>query len=438
MISLIHSTIFVEENSFHKTESKVYESRKGSQIKEEYENLVKEKMSQDSLYTRKMKICRNYTIGEFKMKEECSIRNYNINEIRNNRMMGDIVSVRKYSSYSENKISSGDSFDSEKSLSENIKNFHFKPPTEKKILFSVKMKELMEKIVSDRKIAINIIIKQMRSFLKIVKENKKIIIDKILKSRNLKITLIQKYFRGYVVHKHINEIRKDYDYVFFYNYEDVQKSKKHENRHHPHQDLANNKNINYINRSKLVKEIKLKFSKGKEGVEYILKYSKILNIYYLPFKKQGVMRKRFRVNFIVDGNTIIDPKYEVDNDKNGHFYNIIESSMFRKKKTGLNYSPVLKKIDTPNKFWENIFEIKINSTKEASSVSDMSEQNDTTIERLLNNIANIKPVKKLEKINLKPILKSDKNLTNLADLPKLPTNKNVKHVSFNEKVQFSY
>jgi hypothetical protein len=228
-----------------------------------------------------------------------------------------------------------------------------------------------------------------------------------------------------------------------------------------------NKNITTHNLDKYsnnqnIKEIKLKF--GKDGSEFVFQYSRVLKIYYLTFKKSGVMRKRFKVNFIVDGTTIIDPRFEVDNDNSGHFYNLIESSMFRKRvqKSLFCSKNVNHHSSKQNnkKFWENIFEIKQISQRESSSVSDLSEVTEGAIEKLLNNNVNLKNTgeqHKKSKKNLKSILKrgnindqaleetnsnnSDKeNNQNSQNTPKgkickTPPNKKV---SFNDTIHYSY
>jgi len=304
---------------------------------------------------------------------------------------------------------------------------------------------LLNKIIYERKRAAQIISSAWKTFLFSLKVKKKIISEQIDIQRGKNSISIQKNVRRFLVRKHINILKNRFDLIFFYDYKDSHKVVKTNNEKKYITNLNNNNSDN-IN-SKTVKnehleyfpqkDIKIRIIKDKgDPVEVKLHYTKILHLYYLPFNKKGVMRKRFKVNFIVDGKIVVDPRFEVDNDEHGNFFNIIESSSFKKR----NFQPNIVEFNKPSqKFWENIFEIKSNFSKENSSISDMSEQHDTTIEKLMCKHSNyLKRQKSFSECHpQKSILRNsssyDKNKFNLCAPDKLIH----KRVSFNDKVEYS-
>ncbi len=303
---------------------------------------------------------------------------------------------------------------------------------------------LLNKIISERKKAAQLISSVCKKFLISLKVKKKIIHQQIEIQREKNSICIQKNVRRFLVRKHINILKNRFDLIFFYDYKESHKIVKTNNEKKFITNLNNNANIincktvkNEHDEYFPQKEIKIRILKDKgDPVEVKLHYTKILHLYYLPFNKKGVMRKRFKVNFIVDGKILIDPRYEVDNDELGNFFNIIESSSFKKR----NFKPNIIEFNKPSqKFWENIFEIKSNFSKENSSVSDMSEQHDTTIEKLLCKHNNYLQRQKTfsECHPQKSILRNspsyDKNkLKSFA-----PDQLMAKRVSFNDKIEYS-
>jgi len=130
------------------------------------------------------------------------------------------------------------------------------------------------------------------------------------------------------------------------------------------------------------------------------------------------MKKHLKVNFIVDGNIVIDPKYQVEQDNNG-FYNLIDTTNFKRKRF---HSPPASahKISRKNNKWEKIFEIKlckIRSNSFSSGISEIMEERNT------NDNTNNKP-----QIKLKSILKVNSTLAN----------KEKRKVTYNNIVQYSY
>ena len=311
--------------------------------------------------------------------------------------------------------------------------------------FDKRLNYLINQIISQRKKAAIIICTWFDRIRHTLYLKKRIIMNKIKEIRVKSSIIVQKNVRRLLVRHHLSVLRSKYDLIFFYDHREANEKNRKSNNEERNYSHMNNFNLN--NNSKTVnnnakenfshKEIKIRILKEKsEPDELVLHYTRVLRMYYLPFNKKGVMRKRFKVNFLVNGKIVIDPKYEVDNDEHGNFYNIIESSSFRKK----NFRPYVSEFEQPkSKFWENIFEIKSKLIKDNSSVSDISEQSENAIEILMNKHNNYELRKKMHHENFpkKSILRnsikssSDKSVSDKS-------NKNiVKKVSFNEKIEYS-
>lgn len=215
---------------------------------------------------------------------------------------------------------------------------------------------------------------------------------------------IQSYFRMYIIKKHFSQIFKDTKFIFFYDF----------NNHVFHQYHSN------IDISKQLK-IKIFLSKGDQFVT-TFSYSKYLNLFYIKLKpKIGVIKKKFKVNFYLNDTCIIDPRYHVEASSTGEYYNIItHQSIYRNKKKKIFNTKETVKIKRSN-----------SQDSSLSSTSNIMEQ---IFE------ANLKVEKKYSEeitcrsrnIEMKPILK------NRAKIYKPEKSSDIRRVSFNHKVEFSY
>lgn len=352
-------------------------------------------------------------------------------------------------------------------------------------------KLLMEKILQNRKSAIKKIINNyiIHKENKIKKEED--FINLILKERRESSTLIQSAFRSYFIRKNIkqllNKLNENYIFIYDYNRKYFQNRKS---RSSGTDKTINNANLNHSLNNNATGEnpsfydeepnhdIKLKLinKKGKYSEILNLEYCKFLKSYVLIFKKKGLIRKSYRVNFIVNGNVIIDPRYKLDTDEDGKFYNVIESHMLVIRNKIKNYENKLKYLSyslksssksnlnnrenpksstdncfsntqnqsndritinfEPNKYWEDIFKIKLNNNNNnntrsvnTNSISDASETYD--VDRLFlikkglysssTACSSIRPM-------LKPILKK----------PNSERDFKKKKVSFDDNVQISF
>lgn len=230
------------------------------------------------------------------------------------------------------------------------------------------------------------------------------LINHIIKKRKKFCIAIQSYFRMFMIKKHFSQIFKDTKFIFFYDF----------NNHLFHQ-YKTNKDI-----SKQLK-IKIFLSKGEQFIT-TFSYSKYLNLFYIKLKpKIGVIKKKFKVNFYLNDTCIIDPRYHVEASSTGEYYNIItHQSIYRHKKNKIFNNKKTEKIRRSN-----------SQDSSLSSASNIMEQIFET---------NIKVEKKYSEeitcraknIEMKSILK------NRSKIIKPDKNSDIRRVSFNHKVEFSY
>jgi len=340
-------------------------------------------------------------------------------------------------------------------------------------------KFLVEKILRDRKNSVNRIISFYRFYKKEQLRKREKLIEEILKIRRNSTILIQSTFRSFIIRKNIKNILKNLEenFIFIYDYNKNFINKNSNINVSIIEDESLEKKSNF-NLSKFTEEpnqdIKLLLINKKCQNSEILKfeYSRILNAYILIFKKKGLIRRNYKVNFIVNGNIILDPRFKLDTDNDGQFYNVIESNMLLIKNKIKSYENTLKnmalfkskseplpriKFNYPysnndkleyiygnksinsqeNKYWEDIFKIKIlNDYKniKTNSISDASENNDvdkifTFKSSQLNSCQNNKNTQQLSKLNVKSCLK------NQSSHNFMPIKKSV---SFNDNVKISF
>ncbi len=435
MLGLYHSRIVVDMPFIDK---KVGDEKRTSSIMEKYENKIKSNYQGERLF-QTIGIIENYALysqestqasKEFlkKSKSFAKISNFNSTKDESSKK-----TTRKFSNNIENSFLNN--------FKRNNDSNELKLPDSR---YDKNLSYLINKIISERKKAAQVISLACKNFLLSLKVKKKLIMEQVKILRLKTSIIIQKNVRRFLVKKHINILKNRYDLIFFYDYKESHKIVKTNNEkfftshinnyvnYNNYKTVENESTQNYPQ-----KEIKIRILRDKaDPVEVKLNYSRILYMYYLPFNKKGVMRKRFKVNFIVDSKIVIDPRYEVDNDEHGNFYNIIESSSFKKK----NFKPNVFEFNKPSqKFWENIFEIKSNFNKENSSVSDMSEQPDTTIEKLLYKHNNYLQRQKTfsETHPQKSILRYSPSYDKTICKANATERLLAKRVSFNDKVEYS-
>ena len=240
---------------------------------------------------------------------------------------------------------------------------------------------------------------------------KKYLINQILNKRFFKISKLQAHIKGYLVKKSIQKIF-NCEYVFFYRLSPNLKNKN-----------ENNKN-----------DVRCKI-KSFKNKEFKFKYCRALNCFYLPLSNLRVLKREYKLNFIINGQQIIDSRYQVDTDNKGNFYNIIIKKMifrFKKIDKDIEIQNNFNNYNSNNKYWESIFEIK--KVKRPNSYDSLSISNSN-----ISNEPNTAPVYESEisnKSNIKSILKNPlKKVESIGDHKNEKKNRNV---SFSNKIMYCY
>ena len=166
------------------------------------------------------------------------------------------------------------------------------------------------------------------------------------------------------------------------------------------------------------------------------KFNKYLNSYYISIKKIKLMRKIILVNFKVNNEIFIDPRYSITDDKEGNFYNVLTSKMFHRKRKEKNLFQNIKKEikKEEEKHWEELFMLK--SRKRLMSFDASSISSKTDISKELD--------KNLGETFCNQVITSNNNDNDkkpLQSILKRKNNKNEKisfgkRVSFNKKIEF--
>ena len=265
---------------------------------------------------------------------------------------------------------------------------------------------ILLKILQQRKNNAKKISNFLKNKLELIKVKKENLIQKIIQKRYILISKIQSNIKGFLVRKSINSIY-NCENIFFYDLsKNLQKLNNYEN--------------NIIGENLIKCKI---YNNGTKSKEIIFKYCKYLKCFFLPLTNLRVIKRIYRVNFIINNNVIIDPRYEIDTDSKGNFYNLIHKNMiYRFKKN--NYI----KDDFNPKFWESIFEIK-KRNKRLNSFDSISLTNSNLSNEIMNE--NEKKNQNQNQNQIKPILKKTTS-------KKLNCNRTLRKVSFNNKISFSY
>ena len=276
----------------------------------------------------------------------------------------------------------------------------------KKIKYNEKEKKeikdyILFKILKQRKNEAKKISNFLKRKLQIIKIKKEILIREIIEKRKILISKIQSHIKGFLVRKSINSLFNCEKVFFYYLSKNLQKFNNYEN--------------NVISENIIKCKI---FNKGTQSKEINCKYCKYLKCFYLPLSSLRVIKRIYRVNFIINNNAIIDPRYEIDVDNKGNFYNLIHKNMIYRFKNN-NFI----KEDFNSKFWESIFEIK-KRNKRLNSFDSLSLTNSNISNEIINENEN-------NKAQIKPILKK-------TNSRKLNCTRTKRKVSFNNKISFSY
>jgi len=186
-------------------------------------------------------------------------------------------------------------------------------------------KLFINKILKIRSDSLNKIIFNYRIYKKAQLQKEENFIEEILSTRKYASIRIQSAFRSFHIRRNIriilNKLEENYIFLYDYNKKYFQNSKGKSSSRNAFQDFEEEPNH----------DIKLQLlgsGKKPKNCEVLnFEYSKFLKSYMLVFKKKGLIRRNYKINFIVNGNIIIDPRFKLDAGEDGKFYNVIESHM---------------------------------------------------------------------------------------------------------------
>ena len=195
----------------------------------------------------------------------------------------------------------------------NVLRKSFSEPNEEKQInfFDFKQTEIVKELTEEEKLKVQgelilTILTQRKkkailisSFLKKkynrISFKKKFLMNLILQKRFFLISKIQSNIKGYLIKKSITKIF-NCEYVFFYRLSPDLSTTISKNK------ISKNKNKNNKN------EVRCKI-KAFNNKEFKFIYCRALNCFYLPLSKIRVLRREYKLNFIVNGKQIIDSRY---------------------------------------------------------------------------------------------------------------------------------
>lgn len=304
---------------------------------------------------------------------------------------------------------------------------------------------LISQILKSRQHNFNIVSSFLQSKCALIKTKQYFLIENILQQRINAVMILQNAIRAYLTKLHFKHLCKN-DLLFLYNIDYHSSLRGHSTR-----------NSNCCSYDKTAQIKLIIYGKNGKIKTMNFSYSRYLHSYYISFSKKGVMKRKYNVNFSINNNIIIDPRFEVHCDYKNNFYNVIYKDMLVDLKKKRKEVVVKKK-----KYWEEMFVIK-NKRKHSASYDNLSINNNTEMsnETIMNSIfchtENITTgndsaiIHNLSTKKIKPILKNNNNNSLINTKPFCDDNqlltekiqqqqsqKIIKKVSFCKFVQYSY
>lgn len=269
-----------------------------------------------------------------------------------------------------------------------------------KIVLSHKRDIVLQCILTQRKINAQIIASWWKIQLHKIKTKKEKVLINILQQRNYYASIIQRNIRSYLSYKQFKLILSSTKYIFFYS-------------------LDTSVCTKYITKTNNKMQLRIINTKSKcRDMILSLHFCKSLNQYYLPIILKGPLKRKIPVNFIINNQCIIDPRYEVECNEKGEYYNIVYHSYLYKapfyKREKLVKAEEIEGI-IEEKYWENMFKLNkylpskkhMCSKDSSNSIRSFSSLSGVSIDQYLNDVScNIYDSKVGQGSKLKPILKN--------------------------------
>ena len=271
---------------------------------------------------------------------------------------------------------------------------------------------LIQHIIQLRKKA-SLIIKSFlqKKFIEI-KQKKNYLKNRILLNFKQNLVKIQSAFRGFLVRKSFERFYLA-DYVFLYNI----------NKH------------SIVDSGKEVEEnkVKLQMVAKKKQRNIQMAYSRYLKSFYVPIVSKGMLKKHYKVNFIINGKPIIDSRFQVGSDNKGNFYNIIKkANLCSMKRKHCKF--VEKKQENFRE--EESFALKSRKHYNSYDSLSLSSKSNSVLSNDVGRLIQVNLSDMIDQVcqsELKSILRKKYRVHCLSE-----KQKNSHKVSFNDKIEYSY
>ncbi len=171
---------------------------------------------------------------------------------------------------------------------------------------NIRKKIIIELINKKRKNSIELIIKNLRDYISIVKTKKTILINYCLEQRKIKAIFIQQSFRNYLFYKSFKQLREDIEKNYFLDY------------------TLNAKKVDlllYADNESIMKKKYKKFS---------FSFNKLLKYFILLINPNQIFSGKYKCQFVVNDIIICDNRFPTIKRKN-QIFNIIYLILKNKK-----------------------------------------------------------------------------------------------------------
>jgi hypothetical protein len=179
-----------------------------------------------------------------------------------------------------------------------------------KIRYAIQESTLIKSILIQRQQAVKVIQKFLLFQMEKKKETIINLAKKVITDRTEKAILLQKHVRRYFTCKDVKKVikMKNENYCIFY-----YKSPNDENGY----------NLLTVDSAKLL----VKHEKHDKMFNFT--YNRYLNCFLLFIKKIGTYKAKYLINFVLNGNVVVDTNFPTEMQSDGKYYNVLNFQILR-------------------------------------------------------------------------------------------------------------
>jgi hypothetical protein len=214
----------------------------------------------------------------------------------------------------------------------------------------IRKKIIIELINKKRKNSIELIIKNLRDYISIVKTKKTILINYCLEQRKIKAIFIQQSFRNYLFYKSFKQLREDIEKNYFLDY------------------TLNAKKVDlllYADNESITKKKYKKFS---------FSFNKLLKYFILLINPNQIFSGKYKCQFVVNDIIMCDNRFPTIKRKN-QIFNIIYLVPKNKK---ITYKIIKKHNNNSNKDSINKNSSNLNKEEDKVEEDDNDDNNENS------------------------------------------------------------